>query len=171
MALVVGQNSYVSVAEADAFFLDLFIINPEVKTWGDATNADKEKALITATRRMDALPLVGRKADPVQALEFPRAFLTAEGVRQGWEDPEPGVYVETGVLPNVKRACMEEALATLAGVEEPNRVKLQRQGVTSAKIGSTSETFSGTGALRPALLSEAAAGYLRPYLKSAAAFG
>ncbi len=66
---------------------------------------------------------------------------------------------------------MEEALATLAGEEEPLRVRLQREGVTAAKIGSTSESYSGTGAMRPALLSESAAGYLRPYLKSAAAFG
>ncbi len=162
MALVVDTNSYVSVAEADAFFADKFFA--DTSPWEAATAADKERALITATRRIDALSLVGTKADPLQALEFPRAW-------QVWEEDEPGVYVETGVLPNVKRACMEEALATLAGEEEPLRVQLQREGVTSAKIGSTSESYSGTGAMRPALLSESAAGYLRPYLKSAAAFG
>ena len=168
MPVVVGQNSYVTVEEADAFFADKFFA--DTSPWAEATSEEKEKALITATRRIDALPLVGAPADPIQALAFPRAFATREGVRHNWDEPEPGVYVETGVLPNVKRACMEEALATLAGGEEPLRVRLQRQGVTSAKVGSTSESYSGTGALRPALISEAASGYLEPYIRSAAGF-
>ncbi len=162
MPLVVGENSYVSVADTDAFFADKLFA--DASPWEVATAANKERALITATRRIDALSLVGTKADPLQALEFPRAW-------QVWEGDEPGVYVETGVLPNVKRACMEEALATLAGEEEPLRVRLQREGVTSAKIGSTSETYTGIGAMRPALLSASAADYLRPYLKSAASLG
>jgi hypothetical protein len=59
----------------------------------------------------------------------------------------------------------------LMGEEEPLRVRLQRQGVTSAKVGSTSESYSGAGILRPALLTEAASGYLAPYTRSAASFG
>jgi hypothetical protein len=166
VALEVGTNSYVSVEEADAFFADRFLAEPFVGVWGNATSEDKEKALITATQRVDANRFVGAKADPLQALEFPRRYDVREG-------DEPGVLVETAVLPNVKRAVFEESLALLAGTDDSLRARLQREGVTSARIGGASETYSGAGAgsAQAGLASAAAAEYLRPYLKARAAFG
>lgn len=60
MALVVGTNSWVTVAEADAYLADKWNAGT---TWTGLTNPQKESALITAfywiRRRYPGIPLVG----------------------------------------------------------------------------------------------------------------
>lgn len=70
-SLVVGVNSYVSLAEADDFFNN-FIYN---ETWINATVDEKERSLITATAMLDNNFLwYGEKTDPNQPLAFPRTY-------------------------------------------------------------------------------------------------
>ena len=45
MALVVGTNSYISVADADIYFSD----NLQFDSWDDLTNNKKSRALVTAS--------------------------------------------------------------------------------------------------------------------------
>ena len=67
MTLEVGTNSYVTVAEADAYFADLY----DRDKW--ASEANKEGALISATQQLDLLcDWYGWKSDADQVLEFPR---------------------------------------------------------------------------------------------------
>ena len=68
MALVKGINSYVEVAEADAYFQDRL----DVAAWVDADNTQKAQALVTATRILDDLSWNGTAISEDQSLAFPR---------------------------------------------------------------------------------------------------
>jgi hypothetical protein len=65
--IIVDSNSYVTVAEATAYFDDRFGFDK----WNDVT--DKEKVLISATQLLDSLcKWEGLLVDPAQLLAFPR---------------------------------------------------------------------------------------------------
>jgi len=68
MALSLTYNSYASVAEADYYFEDRM----SVSAWTSATTADKEAAIVSATRQIDKEYFVGRATSSTQALSFPR---------------------------------------------------------------------------------------------------
>ena len=53
MALTVGTNSWVTVAEANTYFADRFGAST---TWASLTNAQKEQLLITAFRWIQSRP-------------------------------------------------------------------------------------------------------------------
>jgi hypothetical protein len=156
MALEVGVNSYVTEAEASAYFADRRF--RDLEAWNTATVPDREAALVTATDHVDRNTFVGRRLDPDQALEFPRCYPVTD-------EDEPGLKCDPDIVPDVKKATYEEALAILAGKDPSLRARLQAEGVTSARLGSVAETFSGAGANRGAFASPAAADYMKPYLK------
>lgn len=155
MALVVGTNSYINVADAEAYFAERLHVDP----WDTADADTKAKALITATRAIDRLLLVGCKADSEQALEFPRAVMTGYGLIA--DDAVPQVVLD---------AVCEEALELLdtSGAE---RRKLQAAGVTSFQLGTLSEVYatgsSGRSAKPSGLFSQAARELMRPYVTRA----
>lgn len=105
------SQSYVSVAEADAYFA-----TRQPSTEWDAldTDAAKEVVLKTAARRIDqerfqghtVKPLNGTSTGDTQALAFPRYEVES---REGW------TYLETVVPEGIKRAQMEAAYAILSG--------------------------------------------------------
>jgi hypothetical protein len=68
MALVKGTNSYVTVAEADAYFDDRL----NAAAWTSADESTKSKALVTATRLVDDFRWEGAAVSADQALAFPR---------------------------------------------------------------------------------------------------
>jgi hypothetical protein len=107
-------NSYVIVEEADAYF--------GARLGADAwealeTEADKAKALIAATRRVDqeqfrgrlVKPLVGSSSSgPKQALQWPR-----------WVTLDDGTTLDHTQIPRiVKDGTCEEALALLAALAD-----------------------------------------------------
>jgi len=93
-------NSYPTVLEADAYFLNRF----HVSFWASLPNEDKEKLLITATSLLDwYVKWAGLKVSDTQALAWPRT----------------GVYTELGneisssVIPaQVKTAVFELIIAS-----------------------------------------------------------
>ena len=93
-------NSYVTVEEADAYFLDRI----HSEDWG--VSVPKEQALITASRMLDwYLKFKGYKADAEQAMEWPRVEVTLSS----------GYEVSSTIIPKaVKVATFEMALAVLA---------------------------------------------------------
>lgn len=100
MALVLGTNSYVDVATADLYFADRL----DVAAWTDASEAQKPRALITATLLLDDLKWAGVMSDTEQALAFPRAGT--------YFDPRAGVPLDLiGTLASsrLSKACMELA--------------------------------------------------------------
>jgi hypothetical protein len=68
MALVVGTNSYVTLAEAEAYFAD----RVNVAAWDEADSLVKEQSLITAAKQLNLTRWVGSIADKAQTLAFPR---------------------------------------------------------------------------------------------------
>lgn len=69
MALTKGSNSYVTVAEADAYFETRL----DVAAWEDLTDENqKAKALVTASMILDELEWTGVAISVDQSLAFPR---------------------------------------------------------------------------------------------------
>jgi len=131
-------QSYCTIEYADQYFKNRL----HAESWGETSEADKEKALRQATKTIDRQPLRGRKAETGQALAFPR-------------------YPDTEIPEVVKEACCEEALAMLERGNSQRR-KLQQEGVQSFSLGNMSETFAaGAG---KGLLSQEAKELLRPWL-------
>jgi hypothetical protein len=87
MALTKGTNSYVTVAEADAYFEDRL----DAAAWDEATEAQKPQALVTATRILDDLKWTGVAVSVDQSLAFPRSGC--------YFDPRVGSSVEMSPTP------------------------------------------------------------------------
>lgn len=68
MALVKDQNSYATVEEANTYFVNKL----DVAAWVEASDTQKEQALITASQMLDNLDWSGQVVDPQQSLAFPR---------------------------------------------------------------------------------------------------
>ncbi|MFB3882882.1 MAG: DnaT-like ssDNA-binding protein [Armatimonadota bacterium] len=164
-----ASNSYLSLEEAGAYFAARL----HADAWDAASDADREKAMLTACRRIEAHRLqVHRRpygfaydlpnaldrladplapADPDQALSFPRQRdLDRTG---SFAIPEP-----------VKQAQCEEALALLAqGAEQERRRFLQAAGVKSFAVDGLSETYE-SGAAAQMLFSAEARMLLAPFV-------
>jgi len=62
------SNSYVTLTEANDYFADRL----NTAEWDAVGSETKEKALITATRRIDEEQFLGYKVSLTQALKWPR---------------------------------------------------------------------------------------------------
>jgi hypothetical protein len=147
----VGTNSYVDLETADGYF----DVRLHSGLWNDADEADQKQALVTATRAIDRLLLVGRKADGEQPLAFPR----------NGDSDVPQAVID---------ATCEEALARL----DPDyafRVQLRTYGITSTSAGNVREGFANRAApsgspIKPnTLWSIEARELLRPYIAGSVA--
>jgi len=104
-----ASNSYVTRAEADAYFGDR-LNNSVAGDWNtksdstSRTTAEKDAALVTATRRIDEEQFLGLKVTITQALKFPRVDLY----------DEDGIAFSTTAIPErVKQATYIAALELL----------------------------------------------------------
>lgn len=102
MAVVVGTNSYISVADATTYFSDRL----NVAEWTAATDADKGKALVMAARSIDNLSFTGRITESDQAMAWPRS---------GVADREGRCIDDDDVPQQVLDAQCETALALIRG--------------------------------------------------------
>jgi hypothetical protein len=176
--IVSGTNSYVTLEEA----YDYAAGSMRSSSWESATERERSRALIQATRTIDSLLLRGVRAEEItlvsQSLEFPRAYLvtdapyiatTLERAEFQKYGPDQQFVVEDAVPDRVKRATVEEALARLAagGTSGVDRAALQAAGVSSISIGSVSESYTGLGSgggAAAGLVSSDSARIMRPYL-------
>ncbi len=149
-------NSYLTLAEANAYFATRL----HAQAWENASDADREAALITACRAIESCrlrctrDLIGGQLSPVtqeQALTFPR-----------YRDVDASLaYIIPG---RVKQAQCEEALALLAyGATAQQRQALQAGGVSSYTVDGLSETYR-EGAGQHPLLSARARTLIMPYI-------
>lgn len=102
MALTVGTNSYVTVAEADAYFGDRL----NADSWTSASAAIKSQALVTATRFIDERSWIGQAVSSSQKLGWPRKGASYLDNRLGTRVTIP----ENEVPEKVKEAVFEQAL-------------------------------------------------------------
>lgn len=127
MSLVVGTNSYVTAAEADALLLP----HPRREVWGAHSDYQRELALLLAAREIDLLNFRGRVADTDQALAWPRA---------GVIDSD-GRIIDSDTVPDrVKTAQAELALDLLAeGFESEDEIP---RGVRRVRAGAVELEFT-----------------------------
>lgn len=78
-----NANSYVTLAEAQAI-VDGFVQDADVQHWGSGNTDSRNRALFTATQRLDRERFLGARATDTQALQWPRT-----GVRK------PDTYINT----------------------------------------------------------------------------
>jgi hypothetical protein len=105
MPLIVGNNSYVSVAEADAY-MSTRIDND---AWANAAAIDREKALVTATGIVDQYQFIGIVSDELQSLAWPRGFAVFYDPFLGYNSA-----LDSSVVPNrIKVSVFEQALHLL----------------------------------------------------------
>jgi hypothetical protein len=95
-------NSYITVAEGDAFAEDVL----PTPSWSAASADNKIRALLAATARLDELEWVGSRAATTQALAWPR------------EDAECGEksYEDDVIPPEVKRGTFDLANLLLSDI-------------------------------------------------------
>lgn len=151
MSLLVGETSYISLADANTYMSSNYIsTSTEYTTWNALSDGNKEIYLKKATKKIDRQILRGIKAVDSQTLEFPRAIYSNDrfynnnvvGVSVNRYD---NYIVESEVSQAVKDAQVEEALAlSVNGTSLTQRQKLQQQGVKRFSLGDLSEEY-GTG--------------------------
>ena len=78
-----NANSYLTLAAAQ-LIVDGFVQDADVAAWASATTDQKNRALFTATQRLDRERYLGARATDTQALQWPRT-----GVRK------PDTYINT----------------------------------------------------------------------------
>ena len=118
MSLTVGEDTYIAVADADAYFAAR-----NVTGWTSAPSVAREAALLQATAYIDgSYAFRGRVADPGQSLSWPRRdAVDSEG------------RLLSGIPHRVEHATAELALIALAGDLAP---PLERGGkVLREKVG------------------------------------
>lgn len=135
MSLTVGTNCYISRADAVTYFTELI-------HGGDflsADDADKDKALITATKMLDRQEWVGSKTSPTQELDWPRT---------GVSDPEGNAVASDSVPQFILDATCELALALLQDLTVQTNADTSAN-IRSLKAGSAEiEYFKGTSGPR-----------------------
>lgn len=149
----VGANSYLDIQSAVKYLSG----HHDSTAWRAASDIDKAQALITATRRIDAQPLRGRRRSGSQLLAFPRAIYW-QGRWHSEPDPPRAVC----------EACCEEALALLSGDSSEHAARAGA-GIQSISIGDASITYSPAAvaaASSGGLMSPQAMALLRPWIES-----
>jgi hypothetical protein len=86
-----SANSYVTLADADAYFET----TPDATNWDDKTNDQKNRALISATRWIDALSFYGKRCSETQALKWPREDYKVDGIELACTLIPVGIEVAT----------------------------------------------------------------------------
>lgn len=76
-ALVVGGNSYMTLAEAEELISELFISSSdEQKFWVSLADEDKMVIILNGTVTFESLMFLGKKKDVAQSMSFPRILGT-----------------------------------------------------------------------------------------------
>lgn len=129
-----SANSYVTVAETDAYFAARLI-----SAWGALSSPVKEAALISSTDYIDATyetQFKGLRASSTQALAWPREGVTVDGVE----------ILPTVIPTRLKSAQMQLALKASAGellADETQTVQREKVDVVEVEYarGSTGGTL------------------------------
>lgn len=165
LTITVNENTYISLDDAEEYFKTR--LNNSV--WEEATNTQKKKALVTATRHIDYHSFIGRKVDPDQPLKFPRVFTKKISPFYKYDDK-----LDSDSLPQeLLDATCEEAIALLS--KDNKTEKKLRSGIESESIEDTSRSYN-TDVMKSVrngrgIVSPEAKSLLRGFIKSTARLG
>jgi len=132
-----SANSYVTLAEADAYFETV----PSSTQWDNKQDDKKNRALIAATRWIDSFVFFGDRCDHGQALKFPRNNYQVDDVELAC----------TAIPNNIKYAQYELARA-LANDTDAMTGNIGTNGnIAEAKLGDLQVKYNlasqGTGSV------------------------
>lgn len=167
-SLTVGTDTYISVADTTTYISGNYATTEaEYIAWTALSETNKDIFLKRACRKIDRQKFQGVKAVSTQTLEFPRAIRS----KYYFADNTSFIYnrdwvTQTEVPASVKYAQVEEAIAMASGTSD--RIRLQREGVKSMKLGNLSESYDKNPESF-ALLSQEAKELLSVYLIGAVA--
>lgn len=133
-----SANSYVTVAEADAYFATSF----GRTAWGSASAANKEIVLIESTRLLDLLvSWKGYVKSDTQALRWPRTYVPNIDGRYNGVDTILESYISDSIVPkDVKNAVFELAYSLLSN----GGFQASENELSKVKVGLVSIDFSDT---------------------------
>ena len=154
-----GANSYASAADGDAYHLG----HSYASAWTGATTAQKEAALVMATRLIDAyMEFGGEKNVSGQALQWPRYGCVdmdrgggGTGVLSGWV-VRLGCFSSAAVPACVVAATCEMARELLS---DDRTAEWAGQGLLSSGVGAVKQVFDRLG--KPTVLSRVTMALLR----------
>lgn len=137
------MGQYATEAEAQAYMDERLNVEP----WTSASSGDRDKALMMATKIIDRLNFLGKKASDAQELQFPRAD-------------------DTVVPQDVKNATSEIALALLDDVDP--EMEFENLGMISQTYDNIKSTYDRSRPSEHILAgvpSMAAWRFLKPFLR------
>lgn len=143
------MTSYAAITDGNTYFLYHMQSSP----WDNATDSQRTKALVHATRLIDSLNYRGSKASSTQELEFPR------------ED-------DTSVPTTIQEACLEIALALLDGANPELDYDALR--IQAERFSQISQSYKDSGVplhVLAGIPSVAAWKKLLPYLRDPYSIG
>ena len=132
-----NANSYVTLAEADAYFETV----PSSTQWDNKQDDKKNRALISATRWIDSFVYYGDRCDDGQALKFPRNNYQVDGVE-----------LSCDLIPqNIKYAQFELARALANDTDAITGTTGNQGNIAEAKLGDLEVKYNvasqGTGSI------------------------
>jgi hypothetical protein len=150
-----SANSFVTLAEAETYMEG----RGNKATWTAAADADKNIALVEATRDIDAMDFIGYVAESTQSLAWPRQWAVDP------DDPSQNYYATNEIPTRVKDATSELAFqyikagtTDVAAIDSKTNVKRKKVDVLETEYFAPSETPTGL-ARYPRVLT-----WLRPLL-------
>ncbi len=155
-----SANSYVTLADADAYFET----TPDSATWTDKTNDQKNRALISATRWIDALNFYGNRCSTTQALKWPRKDYTVDGIDLACTLIPIGIEVATFELARALANDTDAITGSTGTTGIYDQVELGELKVKYNKTSQTSGVINNVFDVYPWLQT-----YLGPYCMGGAA--
>lgn len=155
-----AANSYVTLAAADTYFETV----PDSSTWTDKTTDAKNRALISATRWIDALSFYGDRCTETQALKWPRDNYTVDGVDLACSLIPQGIKVATYELARALANDTDAVTGSTGTSGIYDEVKLGDLQVKYKSSSTTSGVINNVFDVYPWLQS-----YLGPYCLAGAA--
>ena len=132
-----SANSYVTLAEADAYFETV----PDATTWDNKLDDARNRALIAATRWIDSFVFYGDRCDHGQALKFPRNNYQVDDVE-----------LACSAIPNNIKYAQYELARALANDTDAMTGNVGTNGnIAEAKLGDLAVKYNvasqGTGSV------------------------
>lgn len=147
-------NSYVTLVEADTYHEGVLYS----EAWDDATDDEKNRALVTATSMLDVwFEWFGDATTLTQRLFWPRRGVLKPGVSDGqiqsavvndWHEPY-GHLLDQDVVPDLIKEATSELARNLLIEDRTADSETQTQGLKSLKAGPVALEFTGSGGAKP----------------------
>lgn len=150
-----SSNSYVTLTEANTYHETSLYSS----AWDDASDDERNRALVTATRMLDTwFEWFGDATTLSQALLWPRRGVLKPGISEGqattgtftnpWHEPFAHL-MDQDVVPDIIKNATCELARNLLVSDRTADSDIQTQGITNLKAGPIELSFSSGAAAKP----------------------